>query len=153
MEKVKIPRRRLKSPFWRPNPNPDFEPYRCGEGWCVSIQYLGVWKYKTEEDAIADIPMLKTYRRSVLRQVEIANAKYFRKVEQAEREREQMLKNYCKPKVKHYGTKHLTAGEKSRLIRMIQEGADELAVKERFNISTHVYAGLKKHYGEKNENL
>ena len=120
----------------------------------MSIQYLGVWKYKTEEEAIADIPALKNYRRAILHQIEIRNAKYFRKQERLEREREEMLKNYCKPKIKHYGTKHLTTSEKARLIRMIKEGADELAVKEKFHISTHVYAGLKKHYGEKqNENL
>lgn len=149
MEKVKIPRRRLRSPFWRPNPNPDFEPYRCGEGWCVSIQYLGVWKYKTEEDAFADIPALKNYRIAVLRQVDIANAKYFKKQEQMERERERMLKNYRKPKPKHYGTKHLTTAQRNRLIRMIQEGADELACKEIFDISTHVFAALKHRYGDK----
>lgn len=149
MEKVKIPRRRLKSPFWRPNPNPDFEPYKCGEGWCVSIQYLGVWKYKTEDEAIADIPALKNYRRTVLHQIEIANAKYFKKQELAERERERVLKNYCKPKPKHYGTNHLTTAQRNRLIRMIQEGADELQCKEKFDISSHVYAGLKHRYGDK----
>ena len=153
MEKVKIPRRRMKSPFWHPNPNPDFEPYQCGAGWCVSIQYLGVWKYKTKKDAMSDIPSLKNYRRAVLRQVEIANTKYFRKMEQQQEMLENALKEYHKPKHKRYGTKHLTAAQRSRLISMIQNGADEHKCKCTFDISSHVYAALKHCYGEQNENL
>ena len=148
MEGKQITRHRLKSPFWRPNPNPDFEPYKSGNWWCISIQYLGVWKYRTEADAIADIPALKNYRRSILHQIEVANAKYFRKCEQAEKERERELKNYRKQKSKHYGIKHLTNSQKNRLIRLIQEGADELTCKELFEISTHVYAALKARYGD-----
>ena len=148
MEGKLVTRHRLKSPFWKPNPHPDFEPYKSGTWWCVSIQYLGVWKYRTEEEAFADIPALKNYRRSILHQIELANAKYFRKLEQAQRERERQLKNYRKQKAKHYGTKHLTNSQKNRLIRLIQEGADELICKEQFEISTHVYAALKARYGE-----
>lgn len=151
MGKPKTTRQRLKSPFWRPNPNPDFEPYKCGAGWCVSIQYLGVWKYKTEEDAVDDIPALKNYRRSVLRQIEIANAKYFNKLEQEERKRERELKDYRTSHPKRYGTNHLTIGQRNRLISMIQDGADEEQCKEMFNISTHTYATLKHHYGERYE--
>lgn len=148
MEGKPITRHKLKSPFWRPNPNPDFEPYKNGNYWYVSIQYLGVWKYKTEKEAFDDIPALKNYRRAVLHQIDIANAKYFHKCEEAMRERERQLKNYRKQKTKHYGTNHLTKSQRNRLIRLIQEGADELTCKEQFEISTHVYAALKARHGE-----
>ena len=148
MEGKPTTRHRLKSPFWRPNPNPDFQPYKCNGWWCVSIQYLGVWKYRTEAEAIADIPALKNYRRSILHQIDLANAKYFRKLELAEQERKRLLKNNRRSTPKHYGTNHLTNSQKNRLIRMIQEGADELTCKDKFDISTHVYAALKTRYGE-----
>lgn len=152
MEKNKTPSRRVKAPFWRPNSHDDFVPYKCLGGWCVSIQYLGVWKYPTEQEAIDGIPALKNYRRSVLRQVELANEKYFRKLEIKQRELAGQLRTARTIKVKRYGTTHLTPVQKRALIRMIKAGADELTCKEKFDISTHVYSTLKQHYGVKNEN-
>lgn len=153
MEKEEKVRHRIKTTFWRPNTHEDFTVYKCPGGYCVSIQYLGEWKYPTVEAAEADIPALKQYRNSVLRQIEIANEKYFKKQEIAERLLRAQLKSAKNIKQKRYGTTHLTNGQRRALIHMIKNGADEIACKEKYDISTHVYARLKQIYGEQNATI
>lgn len=66
---------------WQYNPHEDFVPYydKLAGKWAVSIQYLGIWHFKTKENAESAIPRLKTHRKSVLRWVEEENKAYYRR--------------------------------------------------------------------------
>lgn len=150
---TEIQRVLLKQKYWRPNPNPDFTPYRQGNNWYVSIQYLGVWKYKSKEDATADLPALRNYRLSTLRRIEQSNQLYYKRIESKQEQMLEEIRQRRAPQPKTFGVNHLTSSQRKRLIDMIRKGATELQCKEKFDISTYTYAGLKVRYYIKDENI
>ena len=71
---------------WEYNQHEDFVPYydKLRGKWAVSIQYLNVWYFSTQEKAILALPKLMEYREKVLTWVEERNQQYYKRLAEEE---------------------------------------------------------------------
>lgn len=138
---------------WTPNPNEDFVPYfdTIRNKWAISIQYLGVWYYKTEENARKAIADLMRYREKVLEDVDKQNRQYYRKLLSDTIETKRALKDYRRWTNQRTTRtiKQLSASERRELRAMVANGYNEAIIKERFDVSTATIGQIRKNQREK----
>lgn len=138
---------------WTPNPNEDFVPYfdKIRNKWAISIQYLGVWYYKTEENAQKAIADLMRYREKVLKEIDKQNRQYYRKLMSEANDTKRALKDYRRWSAQRTTRtiKQLSVCERKELRSMVANGYDEEQIKERFEVSTATIGQIRKNQREK----
>lgn len=139
---------------WEFNPHEDFVPYydKLRGKWAVSIQYLNVWFFRTEELAQQAIPLLQDYQQKVLRWVEEQNQRYYKRMAAKEgyMKRDLLASKRKAPKVIEKLCGQLSASQKIRLNLMLDNGFTDEEIMEVIPISKRAVA-LKRWHRYKEE--
>lgn len=141
---------------WSYNEHEDFVPYYDLDKhkWAVSIQYLDVWYYKTQEEAYSDIPQLKKCRLKILDWVEEQNQRYYKR--QA-KEQEYFKKELYRAKHKEESLEtrlcsDLTNAETVRLNSMLEAGWSDERIMETLRLSKRAVAQKRYKHTQRKEN-
>ena len=143
---------------WEYNQHEDFVPYydKLRGKWAVSVQYLNVWFFSTQEKAILALPKIMEYREKVLAWVEEQNRQYYKRLEEEEHYRKRDLREAKKQEEENEEKlcKELSKVEKKHLVNMLDEGYTDEEIMEIIPISKRAVALKRWHRykGEKNEN-
>lgn len=141
---------------WEYNPHEDFVPYydKLRGRWAVSIQYLDVWYFKTEEEAEQAVPMLQTYQKNVLNWVEEQNKLYYKYLAKKDGLMKRDLKDakQREPKAEEKLCSQLSKSQQKRLESMLDNGFTDEEIMEVFPINKRAVALKRWHRykGEKN---
>ena len=141
---------------WQYNFHEDFVPYydKMRGRWAVSIQYLDVWYFKTQELAEKAVPLLKEYRKKVLKWVEEQNKKYYKRVALKEgllhRELSSIKKKEKETEEKL--CKQLSQGQKAKLEMLLDSGYTDEEIMEIIPVSKRAVALKRWHRYKGGEN-
>lgn len=141
---------------WQYNPHEDFVPYydKLRGRWAVSIQYLDVWYFRTKELAEGAIPILKAYRKKVLRWVEERNQLYYKYLAQKEglMKRDLLSAKSREQKVEEKLCGQLSKSQQLRIESMLDNGFTDEEIMEVFPISKRAIALKRWHRYKGGEN-
>lgn len=141
--------------MWEYNEYEDFVPYYDSfvKKWRVSVQYLGLWSFRTKEEAEKAIPKIKEYRLKRLAWVEEQNRKYYASLEEkANRYKKELqhIKNREK-RIACRKMSSLSPKEQADVRKMLADGVDDLVVMEKYNLNCITIAQIKFHLKKENK--
>jgi hypothetical protein len=116
-----------------------------------SVEYWGAYSAPTKKEIEHKVACVRRDVKKRLKEIELENKAYYERIARKEEAFRRMLKSNKEQSKAKYDVRFgdLSSAEQHQLLKMIERGADELLIKNKFDVNSHTIAALR-HKRKKN---